>query len=181
MNSSFIKLSFTISIVSLLMSCKTSKISTDTNKTLNEVDIYVVGYEYNDSKFESSIEEIADEVGMKHVAKLWKNGKDIHLENSELYSDAKSVFVNNNDVYIVGSIILDNEYVATIWKNGKIQKLTNGKTAAHTSSLFIDKNNIYILGAQYNTKNYMIKVWKNGVYIDKKNGKNPTDDASIFV
>lgn len=74
----------TISIIALFTDCKTNKSIVEENRSLKDVNIYVTGYEYNDSKFEHSIEEMADEVGMRHVAKLWKNGKDINLESSDI-------------------------------------------------------------------------------------------------
>lgn len=161
---------------------KTKTILTKENKNLNEVNIYVVGYEYNDSKFEGSIEELADEVGMKHVVKLWKNGKDIPLENNEFYSDAEAVVVKNQDIYVVGAIVRPHEEcVATMWKNGKTQKLTDGIKTAYTKSLCIDNNNIYVLGAKYDSINYVVKVWKNGISTDVIRSDNWIDVSSMFI
>jgi len=188
MNSNFMKylsqIILPVFLTSLFLSCKTNKNFVENNK--KEVNIYIAGYEYNDSKFESSIEEMADEVGMKHVVKLWKNGEDISLENKEEYSDAETVFVNNKDVYVAGYIKPHENAIAAIWKNGKIEKLTDGKKTAHINSVFVEDNNVYVLGERFNdnllnSKPYNIKVWKNGVGTDITDGKNNDTGNTIFV
>jgi len=170
-----------ISIMVLFSACKTNKSLVSPKNNTKDVNIYVTGYEYNDSKFESSIEEMSDEVGMRHVAKLWKNGKDLPLENSEFYSDAKDVVVKNQDVYVVGNILPDEKHVSTMWKNGKTQKLTDGIKNGYTSSVRIEDNNVYVLGARYDLTNYIIKVWKNGISTDVIRSKNWVDASSMFI
>ena len=170
-----------VAVTILMTNCKTNKLLLDEKNDSGEINIYVAGYEYNDSKFESSIEEIADEVGMKHVAKLWKNGTEIHLENNELYSDVSSVSVHNNNSYVVGTVEPNDEHIAAIWKNGKIQKLTDGITTAYTRSVCTENNNIYVLGAQYDKNNYIVKVWKNAVLNSVIKSDHWIDASSMFV
>lgn len=169
------------SILVLFSACKTNKFLIGNKNVLKDVNLYVAGYEYNDSKIESSSEEIADEVGMKHVVKLWKNGKDIPLQNRELYSDADAVVVKNGDVYVAGSIRPHEQYVATMWKNGKTQKLTDGIKTAYTKSVWVENNNIYVLGAQYDKTNYVVKVWKNGISTEMIRSENWVGISSMFI
>eukprot|EP01136_Pigoraptor_vietnamica_P023765 Opistho-1_new@76201 len=170
-----------ISFSIYLWSCKTNKIIADNDKTINDVNLYIAGYEYNGSKFERSVEEMANEIGMKHVVKLWKNGNHIGLEGTNQYTDASAVFVNSKDVYVVGSVRPKDNYLASLWKNGKLQTLTDGKKTAHTNALFIEDNNVYVLGEQFGDQHYAVKGWKNGVSTTLTDGKSDVDANSIFV
>lgn len=80
-------------------------------------DVYVVG-----SILTSDIPDKYSQgywLSLATVAALWKNGNLTLLTNESLCSDAKSVYVYNNDVYICG-VIADSSYGthAVYWKNG---------------------------------------------------------------
>ncbi|MCX8473339.1 MAG: hypothetical protein ORN85_06780 [Sediminibacterium sp.] len=57
------------------------------------------------------------------TAKIWKNGIGTLLSNFDNASEANSIYVIDNDVYVVGSKSYFKGYgfedVATVWKNGK--------------------------------------------------------------
>ncbi|NLF41748.1 MAG: hypothetical protein GX587_03550, partial [Bacteroidales bacterium] len=87
-------------------------------------DVYVAGYEFD---------------GGKDVARLWKNNVLVDLPLNESFSDysiAESVYVLNNDVFVVGHgyNLSSNQHVAIMWKNGVI---TNLSTANNTESFAI--------------------------------------------
>ncbi|MFC2720435.1 MAG: hypothetical protein ACFN40_07745, partial [Bacteroidota bacterium] len=87
-----------------------------------EVDVYVAGYAKS---------------GVKDVAKVWKNGKELYeLTDGSKDAGAFSVFVVGGDVYTVG-YELGSEYVAKMWKNKSATDLTDGSKGAYALSVFV--------------------------------------------
>ena len=69
--------------------------------------------------------------------KLWKNGTEQNLSG---ISQANSIFVSDNDVYVVG---LENNYpnyTAKLWRNNILQNLTDN-TESSANSVFVVKRN----------------------------------------
>lgn len=91
-------------------------------------DVYVAGYEFD---------------GGKNIARLWKNNVLVELPLNESISDysiAESVYVLNNDVFVVGYgyNYSSNQHVAIMWKNGVITNLsTANNTETFASSVFV--------------------------------------------
>jgi hypothetical protein len=60
------------------------------------------------------------EVNGKYVATIWKNGVKTVLTDGMLNSNASSVSISGNDVYVAGYITdASNNDTPTVWKNGK--------------------------------------------------------------
>lgn len=119
--------------------------------TVYNSDVYVVGYDINKS---NSVQ----------TAALWKNGVRTFLTGSENLSIAKSVYVNNNDVFVVGFKAEnkgDNIYhEAKLWKNGIEINLTN-QSMADAYYVDCEDNNIYIAGRECENGFWKAKYWRN--------------------
>ena len=112
-----------------------------------------------------------------YVAKYWKNGNAVVLGKSGNASDAYSMVVVNNDVYVVGFEINNSgKYVANCWKNGIATNLTDGTIDAYANDIFIQGSDIYIAGQEIVSggSTYVAKYWKNGVAV---NLSDPTSNA----
>ena len=131
--------------------------------SVNGNNVYIVGYE---------------ELGPNHLkeARYWKNGKRVnlkiekHLTHGSDFSEANSIFVLGNDVYIAGT----ESGLAAYWKNGNPVKLVNrGKyqpgevedmIISTASSIVGIGTDIYVSGSQDTlaSMNTVAKYWKNG-------------------
>lgn len=107
-------------------------------------DVYAVGYKTINFDGEEGTT----------VAAFWKNGVDQNLTVAP--SQAFSVFVSGNDVYIAG-IVYGDPTIATLWKNGVTQPLSEEVSAAY--SVFVSGNDVYVAGEEENEA----ILWKNGV------------------
>ncbi|MBQ4822592.1 hypothetical protein [Aquimarina sp. MMG016] len=115
------------------------------------------------------------------VASLWKNGIRTTLENT--LSNALSVFVDGNDVYVSG-LIRDqtvNISRAIYWKNGVATVLNNEDYRTNASGIVAKNGNVYIIGEGYD-RNSLAKYWENGIEIDLNNGESfYTAAESLYV
>lgn len=124
-------------------------------------DVYVVGYEKEES----------------NVARYWKNGKQIPLQigreefGGAKFSEAYSIFLAGNDVYIAGS----ENSVAVYWKNGRriflVPKsqhnesdIENPSEDSKATSIAVSGTNVYVAGIQDTLASlfHTVKYWKNG-------------------
>ena len=127
-----------------------------------EQSVYVAGFET---------------VGNNPVARLWKNGELQNLSGSiiksteTISSEARSVYVAGDDVYVAGYdlILEEGEYVsrARLWKNGEVQELDSGVLSDEAIAVFVTGNDVYILGCEKLEPstfwgNSAFKYWKNG-------------------
>jgi uncharacterized protein YjdB len=133
-------------------------------------DVYVVGNERNASNSER--------------ATLWKNGVIQGL--SEVRSNANSVFVSGDDVYVAGyeaETSSSNSLRATLWKNGVAQRLSNqnnGNSYAH--SVFVSGDDVYVVGYEAETSSessFRATLWKNGAIQGLSEVRSIAD--SVFV
>jgi hypothetical protein len=138
-----------------------------TNGTFNAIaesifvsneNVYVVGWEEN--------EQSANNYGNIKVAKLWKNGVVQNLTDGSKSAECSSVFIDANDVYVVGYESKDkSDYfaggsiVAKFWKNGIEQSLSDGTDKAWARSVYVLNNDVYVAGFD----GHDAILWKNGV------------------
>ncbi|WP_419032137.1 BACON domain-containing protein [Dysgonomonas gadei] len=103
------------------------------------------------------------------LACYWKNGEKVVLSNR--VSEAKSIFVAGNDVYVAGGDLGDgNNRNGGYWKNGQHVSLSGW-----AESIFVSGNDIYVAGSSDNGACY----WKNGVEIQLEG--NDSRANSVFV
>ena len=103
---------------------------------------------------------------------MWKNGVATNLsdENRE-HGNANSVFVNNNNVYVAGSIVFENTLnpQVILWTNGIATNISNNENHELARSLFVDEDDIYIAGYGFENEIQVVKFWKNGNVTDGLN------------
>jgi hypothetical protein len=114
------------------------------------------------------------------------NGVETTIGNPSLTTEAHSLFVKNEDVYIVGfewSSSL-NICKAMLWKNNIPIVLSNNTSSiAQANSVFVVGNDIYIVGYEFNTT-YNIniaKLWKKGIETNITNGTAHAFLSSVYV
>ncbi|MBS1919507.1 MAG: hypothetical protein JST17_04560 [Bacteroidetes bacterium] len=131
------------------------------NKT---VDIYVAGSENGQAKY-------------------WKNGQEVLLNSQSYESDATSITVVGNDVYVAGSegdFFMYGKNKAKYWKNGQ-EVLLTGPTGAGATSIAVSGNDVYVAGWEYYGNKTVAKYWKNGQPVSLTNGLQDAEATCIIV
>ena len=137
-----------------------------TSLKVSNSDIYAVG-------FRSGVWGTGD------PATYYKNGDPIDILDGSAGSDATSIAVSGNDVYVAGVSITGSVYngpqhlFAKYWKNGNPVKLTDGTKNAYASSIAVSGTDVYVAGFEYNGSFSIAKYWKNGNLV-----KNLTDGST---
>jgi hypothetical protein len=132
-------------------------------------DVYVAGYG-NDYE---------DAWTSRPSALIWKNGVMTRITSPDdgLFSEASSIFVSGNDVYVAGEErSAQGAWVAKLWKNGAAQNLGgNGDTA---NSVFVSGNDVYVAGCDASGN---ALLWKNGTAQNLTNGSYYAYAYSVCV
>src|SRR5699024_140261 len=94
-------------------------------------------------------------------------------------SDANSVFVSDNDVYVAGreATGIDYNYVGKFWKNGTPQDLTDGSSVVGVWSIFVSDDEVYVAGGDGG----VAKLWVNGTPQVLSDSPNSSGATSVFV
>lgn len=173
-----------MSHLGLFSNFNSSRIKYSANSEEANPNIYVTGYQYNNS--DNSIKKAA----------LWNNGKIKKLLNLNLGdSEAKSIKITDKDIYVTGfyspniKYLSDDYTEACYWKNGKRKKIGKINNISEifmgiqkeSQSIFIDEKNMYISynmadAENNNYSSYLIKdknyYQKNGlinsIYVNKE-------------
>lgn len=121
----------------IIISCTKSEISPING--IDSVDVYVVGYQLDENYTSRAF--------------ISKNN-DLHLLTSQP-SRANAVYVNNNDVYVVGISTDDIVTTAVYWKNDVLNTI---ETNAIPHDICVHNNDIYITGIENGNRPV---YWKN--------------------
>lgn len=136
--------------------------------TANNGDIYIAGNEYNPAS--------------KSVAIYWKNGELVQLTDGTASAFARSIFVDNGNVYVGGHEDFGSNQIARYWKNGTPVDLTNGETDAAIYSIFVYDGDVYAVGYRDNEDGKAIAMyWKNGAKSELSSATTHAFAEDIFV
>jgi hypothetical protein len=114
------------------------------------------------------------------VAAVWKNGILTKLE--DVLSNALSVFVDNDKIYVSGQIWDENASIsrATYWKNGIVTVLNTNDYRTNAKKITISNGDVHIIGEGYDTTS-LAKYWKNGVETNLNTNAFSASAENIYV
>lgn len=118
------------------------------------------------------------------IATLWKNNTPTVLSDGTKYTEANSIFVSGNDVYIAGSEMIDAAHcIAILWKNGVRTNLSDATKYTEAYSVYVLGNDVYVAGSEMNSEEgkYTAILWKNGVRTNLTDGTVNTRAFSVFI
>jgi hypothetical protein len=96
------------------------------------------------------------------VASYWKNGTLVTLTNPAVASNATSIVIVGNDVYVAGNMLSANgHFVAVYWKNGVVTRLADSAFDTGANAIAVSGNNVYVAGGGPNGP----VSWKNGTMV----------------
>ncbi len=92
------------------------------------------------------------------------------------YSDANSIFVSNDNIYVAGKHY-DGNYRACYWKNNNRVDLSTISSTAY--SIFVLNNDVYVAGVEDNRAS----LWKNNTQINLEipEGTTSSSATSAYV
>ncbi|MBB4119839.1 hypothetical protein GGR32_002150 [Mesonia hippocampi] len=131
-------------------------------------DIYIAGNEYNPASIS--------------VAVYWKNGTIVQLTDGTKSAFARSIVVDDGNVYVGGHEVFGANEIARYWKNGTPVDLTDGTTDAGINSIFVSNGDVYAVGYRDNEDGKAIAMyWKNGVKSTLSSATTHAYAEDIFV
>jgi hypothetical protein len=103
-------------------------------------DVYVVGYALS-------------------TAAYWKNSVQVDVADGRVVTEAKTITISGNDVYIGGRDVSAGGNLAVYWKNGVRSILSSSSALSNVNSIAISGSDVYAAGFIGDTAVY----WVNGV------------------
>ena len=129
-------------------------------------DVYVVGWRM--------------ETGGTGTATLWKNENPTYLTANK--SDAFSVFIADNKVYVAGTEKRDDKMRAVLWIDGMPTILSKDEAdKAHALSVFVIDNDVYVAGWEEDAGGKRAVLWKNGTPTILDAGATDAYAQSVYV
>lgn len=115
-------------------------------------------------------------------ALYWKDDQSVNLSSSGRHAFAKSIFVNQNGVYVAGEEHNSNSvYVAKYWKDGAEVNLSDGIKHAFANSIYVSNGKVYVCGSQETSQQRHAKYWVDGVGTILTDGVKYAIANSIYV
>tara|TARA_R110002051_G_scaffold235393_3_gene296898 strand:+ start:870 stop:2714 length:1845 start_codon:yes stop_codon:yes gene_type:complete len=94
------------------------------------------------------------------VATLWKNGVPQALTDGTKNAEANSVYVDGNNVYVVGYYTFVDKRLAVLWKNGEATVLSSGLGNADAKSVVVYNGVAYVAGNEMINGSNQAMLWK---------------------
>jgi hypothetical protein len=130
--------------------------------------VHAVGYEI-----------IQDGIGIAlPTDSYWKNNVKIPTGFSRGFG-AKSIFVNNNKIYIAGQDTPASTQIPCYSENGT--RVSLGTTEGFANSIYVKNNDIYVGGYTQTSDITTAKYWKNGMVFPLTNGTRSAEVKAIYV
>ena len=127
---------------------------------------------------ERNIYTVGSRKGEYYSAMVYDNDES---KTYPLYSDAYSVFVSGQDVYVAG---YDVEYGPCLWKNHKGSKLPGKMNYdGRATAVFVSGSDVYIAGYLFSRQGGkdIAVLWKNNELVELSNGAVNARAYSVFV
>lgn len=113
------------------------------------------------------------------VIQLYKNDTFTDITNKENDSWGIGMYINNNDVYILGTEKVDgSEEKTKVWKNGQELPLPIN---SNIHDITISGSDLYLLSQEYINNAYQIVVYKNNQPINITDGANDATPTKIKI
>ncbi|MEM6895493.1 MAG: IPT/TIG domain-containing protein [Bacteroidota bacterium] len=129
-----------------------------------DTDTYAVGFDYVENPI------------LAITATIWKNGGEPQYLETTDRSIARSIFIDNDDVYVVGGNAVNNIELPVLWKNNDTPVVLDFEGGS-ANSVYVYKGDVYIAG--YNTKE--AQVWENDIQMPLFQGIENANFGSVFV
>lgn len=121
--------------------------------------------------------------GLDGGACFWKNDT-VHALLTDVFSEATSIFISENDIYIAGWIS-GNVARAAYWKNGYSVPLGSSSNLSQANSIFVSGTEVYVAGSVYVGDpvhgQWTAFYWKNGVGVHLPAEMTAAFATSVFV
>ncbi len=143
---------------------------------VNGTDVYVAGYSYINTTAVPPYTSIG-------VATYWKNGAR-HVLDSTANGWTTGIFINNNDVYITGTITPTGYPQAVCWKNGvkMLLQFDPNSVGSEARGVSVYNNDVYVVGNTFTPGFYGIATyWKNGQEVTLNNPYTTTASATAIA
>lgn len=125
-------------------------------------DVYIVGYEYNDTAM---------------IPKYWENGVGVDLPGIAPKTRASALTFIGNDLYIAGNTAQSGNMGIVYWKNGIMHVLSQGLVHVSVNSVAVLNGDVYI---GYTDESQAGKYWKNNTLIPFMDGTSAVSLANIY-
>jgi hypothetical protein len=157
---------------SLLRSTSTSAVISSEARSVfvSGDDVYVAGWDVivtGDKWIESGGEIITNGDEVIGRARLWKNGEMQNLSSGTFSDQAFSVFVSDDDVYVLGREALQpapfpSSWAFKVWKNGEVEIIAEGTSDCQVNSIFVSDGKVYVAGRRRTPSGLQATLWING-------------------
>jgi hypothetical protein len=108
----------------------------------------------------------------------WKNNVKTPTGFSRGFG-AKSIFINNNKIYIAGQDTPASTQIPCYSENGT--RVSLGTTEGFANSIYVKNNDIYVGGFTQASDIKTAKYWKNGIVFPLTNGTRSAEVKAIYV
>ncbi|MEX0314365.1 MAG: IPT/TIG domain-containing protein [Allomuricauda sp.] len=132
----------------------------------------------------TNIDEYAvgfDNLENKTTATIWKNGGQPQYLDTNDWSMARSIFIDEGDIYVVGGNAIENIEFPVLWKNDEPpMAVEDGGVSGYAASVYVYKGDVYIAGVTYGDLSEA-RIWENGTPVSTFQDMQEAFFYSVFV